>query len=93
MLYPWQIFGFNIHAASNGGWTLLPRDTAAEGGVPGLKVGYGDGVSVKTFAGTERRRLVGPGYNSAPPHPGEAHTYWFSFPVVLTRLLCPVAGC
>ena len=25
-----------------------------------------------------------------PPPPGEAQTYWFSFPETLTRLRCPV---
>ena len=52
LLHPCRIFGVGVHTASYRDWSLLPRETADEGGVTVVQSRYVGGLSDNTYSGT-----------------------------------------
>ena len=69
LLHHWQIVGVGIHVASDGGWTLIPREIVAEGGVPGVQGGSVYSVLDDTSSCTSRHRPAKTGATSSPQTP------------------------
>ena len=52
LLHPWNIFRVGVHAESDRDWSLIPRETSEEGGLPVVKSRSGGGLSPRTYSGT-----------------------------------------
>ena len=81
LLHHWQIVGVGIHVASDGGWSLIPREIVAVGGVPGVQGGSVYSFLDDTSSCTSRHWPAKTGATSSPQTPkprppgGGAHTY------------------
>ena len=81
LFHPWSIDEFGIHTAIDGDQSLLPRETAAEGGVPGVRGGAGGGLSDNASSCTAWCWSGLLGYTSASPLPTPVEgSYLFGFP-------------
>ena len=86
LLHPWRIVGIRVYTTSDWGQTLLPIETAAEGGVLILRGGVGSRFSLNKYPGIEQCQKGGLGATLDPPPtpcgssdlsgflPGGAHT-------------------